>query len=157
MKNIRLEVPDESAMLELGFNLGTVCPEGTVIYLRGNLGTGKTTLSRGFLQSYGYQGVVKSPTYTLVEPYQFNDRQVFHFDLYRLGNALELEYIGIRDYFNDNDICLIEWPDQGEGFLPPADLVVRIEPYQQGRELQLHGISDAGVEIIEAIKALVEK
>ncbi len=118
---------------------------------------GKTTLSRGFLRSYGHQGTVKSPTYTLVEPYQFESRQVFHFDLYRLGDASELEDMGIRDYFNDNDICLIEWPEQGEGFLPPADLVVRIEPYLQGRELQLHGVSDAGKEIIEVIKPLVSK
>lgn len=141
-------------MTALGGALGEVCPGGAVIYLSGNLGMGKTTLSRGFLRSYGHEGAVKSPTYTLVEPYQFSSRQVFHFDLYRLGDASELEYMGIRDYFNDSDICLIEWPEQGEGFLPPADLVVRIAVYQQGRVLSLHGASKAGAKIIEAMTPL---
>ena len=157
MENFQLKAPDESTMLLLGAALGKVCPAGVVMYLKGNLGMGKTTLSRGFLHSYGHQGAVKSPTYTLVEPYQFDDRQIFHFDLYRLGDPSELEYIGIRDYFNDHDICLIEWPEQGEGFLPPADLVVRIEPYQQGRVLELHGASGTGTEIIEAMTSLVSK
>ena len=147
--DLRLTAPDEWAMLKLGSAIGKVCPAGSVIYLIGNLGMGKTTLSRGFLQNYGHQGAVKSPTYTLVEPYQFQSRQVFHFDLYRLGDASELEYMGIRDYFNEKDICLIEWPEQGEGFLPPADLVVRIAVYRQGRVLQLQEGSEAGAKMIE--------
>jgi len=150
---------NETEMLALGAEISRACPAGLVIYLAGDLGMGKTTLSRGFLQCCGHRGPVKSPTYTLVEPYQFgleyNNRQVFHFDLYRLGDPGELEYMGIRDYFNDIDICLIEWPDKGEGFLPPADLVVRIEPHKEGRKLSLQGNSKNGKKIIKEITPLV--
>ena len=113
-------------MLSLGAELARSCKPGSIIYLSGELGTGKTTLTRGFLRELGYQGVVKSPTYALVETYQFAKSTVYHFDLYRLTNPSELEFIWIHDYFTPDSICLIEWPERGGEFLPPASLTCNI-------------------------------
>ena len=134
-KKLIIIAPDEAAMVSCGAGLAAASEPGLVVFLQGDLGMGKTTLARGFIQSLGHKGAVKSPTYTLVEPYQLKELQVYHFDLFRLGCAEELEFMGIRDYFGDKSVCLVEWPERGAGALPPADLVINIEREGLGRHL----------------------
>ena len=96
------------------------------VYLLGDLGVGKTTLSRGLIRAAGYNGAVKSPTYTLVEPYDLASGLIYHFDLYRLSDPFELEFLGVEHYFDDGLLCLIEWPSKGVGFIPPADIAITL-------------------------------
>ena len=124
-----------------------------VIYLQGDLGAGKTTLTRGILQQLGHSGAVKSPTYTLVEPYQLEGVDVFHFDLYRLGDPEELEYMGIRDYFQPGKVCLIEWPVRGEGILPAADLIVKVSVTAPGRSVELIAQNAVGEKILNHLSS----
>jgi tRNA threonylcarbamoyladenosine biosynthesis protein TsaE len=141
-------------MLALGACLAAVLRGGMVVFLEGELGMGKTTLARGVVQSLGHSGAVKSPTYTLVEPYELESLTLYHFDLYRLGDAEELEFMGIRDYFGAHSVALVEWSQRGEGFLPPPDLVVTIEQQGAGRTLTFEAHSKRGV---ECLKCLSEK
>jgi len=150
-KKIDLRLADEAATLELGRQLSAVIPDGFVTYLYGNLGAGKTCLVRGYLEGLGHKGKVKSPTYTLVEPYEIGERQVFHFDLYRLADPEELEYAGGRDYFSPDTVCLVEWPEKGEGWLAGADLLIRLEYEGTGRKAILQACSAKGQRVIEAI------
>ncbi|MCC5811825.1 MAG: tRNA (adenosine(37)-N6)-threonylcarbamoyltransferase complex ATPase subunit type 1 TsaE [Ectothiorhodospiraceae bacterium] len=125
MTTIRL--PDAEATEALGARLGAAAPEQCVIYLHGDLGAGKTTLVRGLLRALGHQGPVPSPTYTLLEPYEFDGRTVLHLDLYRLADPGELDYLGLRDYLGRPMLVLVEWPQRGRGALPPADLEITLE------------------------------
>ena len=145
---------DEEATLRAGKALGEVVLAG-VIFLEGNLGMGKTTLTRGLIQGLGHQGAVKSPTYTLVEPYQLDGRQIYHFDLYRLSEPEELEYMGIRDYFDQAALCLVEWAERGEGMLPTPDLEIKLEPLEQGRKLSLSAMTAKGRELLQHLPVSV--
>jgi len=146
---------NEAEQLKLAASIAAHTQPGVVIFLHGDLGTGKTTLVRGFLQSLGYSGNVKSPTYTLVEPYIIDNQQIYHFDLYRLGTPDELEYAGGRDYFDGQSICLIEWPEKAEGYLPQADLLCELN-YEnqadiQGRRCSISANTDKGLAIVQAV------
>ncbi|MBT8440434.1 MAG: tRNA (adenosine(37)-N6)-threonylcarbamoyltransferase complex ATPase subunit type 1 TsaE [Gammaproteobacteria bacterium] len=127
-----------------GEYLAGYCNKGLVIYLQGPLGAGKTTLTRGFLRGLGYSGKVKSPTYTLVEEYSLPQRNCVHFDLYRLADPEELEFMGIRDFTLEQDILLVEWPDKGTGFLPEADLLINISYAETGRTVQILSNTEKG-------------
>ncbi len=149
----RVELIGEQAMVAFGHQLGLASAGEATIFLRGNLGMGKTTLCRGVLQAYGHSGAVKSPTYTLVEPYDLSGSLVYHFDLYRLADAEELEYLGIRDYFSEPAVRLIEWPERGLGVLPDADLLVDISIKDAGRALICRSQTDRGTQILRRLAA----
>ena len=137
MSELTLRLADEEAMVAFGGQLARITQGHGLIFLEGDLGAGKTTLSRGIIRGLGHTGAVKSPTFTLVEPYEIGDIRAYHFDLYRLVDPEELEFMGIRDYFDEDALCLIEWPQQGAGFLPKADLTITIRPHNTGRLLTL--------------------
>ncbi|MCP4272488.1 MAG: tRNA (adenosine(37)-N6)-threonylcarbamoyltransferase complex ATPase subunit type 1 TsaE [Gammaproteobacteria bacterium] len=123
-----------------------------VCYLKGDLGVGKTRLVRAMIQSLGYNGNVKSPTYTLVEPYQLQGINIYHFDLYRISDPEELDFFGIRDYFDHQSVSFIEWPDKGKGWLNAADLTILLEFNGDGRKLQLRGLTEKGVNLLIKLK-----
>lgn len=142
---------DESEMLQLAKKLAHVMRRG-IIFLHGTLGAGKTTFARGFLQGKGVQGKIKSPTYSLVECYEVAGKKIFHFDLYRLDHPEELRAIGIEEYFSENTLCLIEWPEKGGDLLPQADLLIDIKIKNNEREIQILAQSMHGKEMLERLK-----
>ncbi|MDB2594554.1 tRNA (adenosine(37)-N6)-threonylcarbamoyltransferase complex ATPase subunit type 1 TsaE [Porticoccaceae bacterium] len=146
-----IDLPDEQAMVQFGGSIARLIRDRLIITLQGDLGAGKTTLSRGILQGLGHSGAVKSPTYTLVEPYQLALGAVYHFDLYRLVDAEELEYMGFADYLADAQLCLIEWPEQGQGFLPMADIAIEISQPGAGRCVTLCANSAVGQQLISQL------
>jgi tRNA threonylcarbamoyladenosine biosynthesis protein TsaE len=150
---IRLErdVASEQDMERLGGRLAVALQPGVTVFLRGELGAGKTTLVRGLLRALGHEGTVKSPTYTLVEPYECDGLKVYHFDLYRLQDAEELEAIGMRDYLDGGGVCLIEWPERGETMLAVPDLEVTITRQDGRRRVELNAHSSAGSAALEAL------
>lgn len=141
-------LPNEEAQLQFAAKLAKASFAGMLVFLFGDLGAGKTTFVRGFLRSLGYDGIVKSPTYTLVEPYQLENVSVYHFDLYRLADPEELEYAGGRDYFDGTSISLIEWPQQAEGYLPQPDLIVQLSYAEEGRNLEISAGTEAGKNVV---------
>ena len=144
-------LPDQAATEAFGEQLAAACEGGLLVFLHGQLGAGKTTLVRGFLRARGHSGPVKSPTNTLVEPYTTAQGNVYHLDLYRLADAEELEWIGIRDLFEDESICLVEWPEQGAGILPEPDLHVYLQVEGRGRQLQLQAASSRGERLVRIV------
>ncbi|NRP09664.1 MULTISPECIES: tRNA (adenosine(37)-N6)-threonylcarbamoyltransferase complex ATPase subunit type 1 TsaE [unclassified Marinobacterium] len=152
-QSISWSLADEAETIAAGALISRAMSSG-VLFLHGNLGMGKTTLARGVIQSLGHQGAVKSPTYTLVEPYEFDDRRVYHFDLYRLGDPEELEYMGIRDYFENSSLCLVEWSEKGEGFLPAADLDLFLEPEDLGRKITIFARTELGQSTVQRLQEL---
>ncbi len=148
---VTLSLADEAATVALGSRLAQNVVLPAVIYLEGDLGAGKTTFSRGVMRGFGHTGAVKSPTYTLVEPYELGDIHVYHFDLYRLSSPEELEFMGIREYFDGQSLCLVEWPECGAGVLPEADLTIRLEYDEQGRKASLQAGSETGQQILSLL------
>lgn len=148
---VHLWLADAAATDSAGQHLAAALGAGGVVFLEGTLGAGKTHLARALLRALGHTGAVKSPTYTLVEPYEIAGLKVFHFDLYRLADPEELEFMGIRDYFAPGHLCLLEWPSRGAGFLPPPDLCLKLTPQGQGRSLQACASSALGRAALKAL------
>lgn len=146
-----VHVPDVEAMEGLGRCMaGGACPGA--VFLRGELGAGKTTLARGLLRGLGEKGPVRSPTFTLIEPYPFEGLCVYHLDLYRVSDPAELELIGVRDYLGEDALLLIEWPERAGPLLPPPDLTVDIAVTAHGRDVRLESHSPAGARLVAAAR-----
>ncbi|WP_432719358.1 tRNA (adenosine(37)-N6)-threonylcarbamoyltransferase complex ATPase subunit type 1 TsaE [Jeongeupia wiesaeckerbachi] len=143
-----LFLADEAETLAIGRRLAAALHSGLVIFLEGDLGAGKTTLTRGILRGLGFAGRVKSPTYTLVEPYIVSNLYLYHFDLYRFSDPSEWEDAGFRDYFNRDSVCLIEWADKAEGLLPAPDWLIRLAPEADGRRLNLTALTTNGTQCL---------
>jgi len=139
-------------MQALGAQLALACGGQGRVYLDGDLGTGKTTLVRGLIRALGHDGAVKSPTFTLVEPYQVGDKNIYHFDLYRLSDPEELEYMGLRDYFDADSLCLVEWPEKGDRLLPPPDLLLKLLHDGTSRDVSISAETDAGESMLKILK-----
>lgn len=154
-----LFLKDEAALLDTARALANgvkahenaLAESGLTIYLLGELGAGKTTFSRGFIQQLGHQGHVKSPTYTLVESYELEPWQINHFDLYRLADPEELEFMGIRDYLGTHRIILAEWPQRGEGYLPQPDIIITIDYADTARSITLEALTERGRELLDTM------
>ena len=142
--SLRIELPDEAATLAFGARLGRALAAGLSVWLRGDLGAGKTTLARGVLRQLGYVGKVKSPTYTLVELYAISRFNLYHFDLYRFADPDEWHEAGFRDYFNAASVCLVEWPERAGGHLPPPDLRIDLEILDDGRVARIEAMTEEG-------------
>ena len=136
---------DDTSTLELGACVARLCQPPLVIHLQGDLGAGKTTFARGFIRALGHSGRVKSPTFPLQESYVLEQATLFHFDLYRIQDPGELEFIGIRDAAGETDsILLIEWPEHGAGAIPKADIEFSFQHAGEGRHVDFHGRSARG-------------
>lgn len=149
--SLTVQCPDESDTQAFARRLAPLLDQLSFVSLKGDLGAGKTTLVRALLGAMGYSGKVKSPTYALVEPYEIEGREVFHFDLYRLSDPEELDFFGLDDYFTTDSVCLVEWAEKGEGMLPPADLEIELEFEGQGRRMTLMPLNAKGLAVLEQL------
>ena len=152
MTPVELHLPTEAATQQLGARLAPGLSAPRLLYMRGPLGAGKTTLVRGLLRGLGYDGPVKSPTFTLVEPYGFSAFTLYHFDLYRLNDPQELEFLGWRDYLEGNSVCVVEWPERGGALLPRPDLDVMIETNNGERSVRLIAHTSQGEVWLRGLK-----
>lgn len=152
--NWQINLNDAQATVALGHHIAKGLNQAMTIFLEGDLGAGKTTLTRGIVQGLGHQGNVKSPTYTLVEPYELDPWQVNHFDLYRLADPEELEFIGVRDYFGPGQLSIVEWPEKGAGMLDDADLTIKLYYQDDGRHAEFVGHSDNGDQLVNYLNSI---
>jgi tRNA threonylcarbamoyladenosine biosynthesis protein TsaE len=156
MQQFKAHLPDENATLALGAALARALAPGLVIYLHGDLGAGKTALTRALLHAAGHAGKVKSPTYTLAEPYRItiagHTTNAIHFDLYRMASPEEFFDAGFREYFNSDNVCIVEWPEKGEGVLPSPDIHIFLDVAGQGRDVECHALSDQGSQCLERLR-----
>jgi len=146
-------LPDAQATAALGAALAAGALPGRVLHLRGDLGAGKTTLVRGLLRALGYAGRVKSPTYTLVEPYALSSLHFYHFDFYRFEDRSEWLSSGFREYFNPQSLCVVEWPEKAGGLLGPPDVEVRLQFSGEGRNASLEARSAAGASWLSSLRS----
>jgi len=151
MTILELKLPAEEVLLEFSGKLAQYCVPPLAIYLHGQLGAGKTTFVRGFLRGLGYQGKVKSPSYTLVENYDIQSKSIFHFDFYRIQDPQELDFIGVQDYWQPSSIFLIEWPEKAAALLPPVDLACQLEIAGSGRKLRFQAHTQPGEKVLEGL------
>jgi tRNA threonylcarbamoyladenosine biosynthesis protein TsaE len=151
---MQLEAIGERQQEALGEAIAKVLTTPSILYLEGDLGAGKTTLTRGILRGLGYQGRVKSPTYTLLEPYELDGISCYHFDLYRLSEPEELEFLGIEDLLSEQSLFLVEWPERGKGVLPAADCVIHIAYQGDRRQIRFSPNTEAWVQIINNLQML---
>lgn len=166
MKESTCYLADEDATVEMGRLLALAtsepAPDGTGdrvckggrLFLSGELGVGKTTLTRGLLRGYGHKGAVKSPTYTLVEPYEEPRYSIYHFDLYRINTPEEVEFLGVLEYFEETNLCVVEWAEKGVGFLPRPDLEIALADDGQGRRIHWQSCSTKGAAIAHRLTEL---
>jgi tRNA threonylcarbamoyladenosine biosynthesis protein TsaE len=157
MQHFKTLLHDEAGTIALGASIARALAPGLTLYLHGDLGAGKTALTRAMLHAAGYTGHVKSPTYTLAEPYQvaINGQpvEVIHFDLYRMGSPEEFLDAGFREHFNHQSICIVEWPEKAQGVLPAPDIEVFLRvTAEQGREVELQALSDQGSQCLDRLK-----
>ena len=145
------DLKDESETLRLAESMASHLFPGMNLYLKGELGSGKTTFVRGVLRGLGYQDKVKSPTYTLVEPYSLEKFTIYHFDLYRFKDETEWDDAGFREYFNNTSICLVEWPEKVGHILPKPDISIELSHTPYGRHLHLISYTSIGTECLKAI------
>ncbi|MEE9354641.1 MAG: tRNA (adenosine(37)-N6)-threonylcarbamoyltransferase complex ATPase subunit type 1 TsaE [Methylococcaceae bacterium] len=151
---MKIKLTSENETKQFGAALFQAIRSPYLIFLQGNLGAGKTTLASGFIQASEYKGAVKSPTYTIVEEYQAHGKNIYHFDLYRLSDPEELEWIGFKDYLDSDSICLVEWPEKGTGFLPQPDLILLLTVCDEGRQVVINARNS---EIGKALSTLQAK
>ncbi|MFL6715805.1 MAG: tRNA (adenosine(37)-N6)-threonylcarbamoyltransferase complex ATPase subunit type 1 TsaE [Burkholderiaceae bacterium] len=155
MQHFEAELKDEAGTLALGAALSRALAPGLTIYLHGDLGAGKTALTRALLHAAGHPGHVKSPTYTLAEPYTVElagaPVEVVHFDLYRMAGPDEFLDAGFREYFNHRTVCIIEWPEKAGDVLPPPDINVFLTMHGEGRKVELQALSPHGSQCLERL------
>ncbi len=156
MQHFKTHLHDEAGTAALGAALARALAPGLAIYLHGDLGAGKTALTRALLHAAGHTSHVKSPTYTLAEPYTViiagRPADVIHFDLYRMASPEEFLDAGFREHFNENNICIVEWPEKAESVLPPPDINVLLTVAGQGRDVELQALSDKGFQCLDRLK-----
>jgi len=157
MPLLNLHLSDEDATQSLGAALAATAPMSGWLALHGDLGAGKTTLVRAFLRALGYAGRVVSPTYTLVETYEIAARHIAHYDLYRLNDPEELEWMGAREDFGGDTLCLVEWPERGAGVLPPPDLELHLLHEGESRRAQMQAHSTVGDVWLTEVKNMLKK